>query len=320
MEIQVKTMRDTLIEKICKRMQKRMDIFFLSDDMGAPALDKLRGIFKDRFINVGIAEQNLMNISAGLALEGFVVYSYGIAAFLTTRAFEQAKNNISLMSQIKANLNINLIGVGAGLSYDMSGPSHHSFEDISIMMMLPHFIIFSPSDWVLAEKFVDFSIALAKPKYARLDGKPLPKIYDVNQKIAFDAGFSELAVGEKVCLVATGYMTHRALEVARECLKNGMKIGVLDVFLLKPLNDDLLCNVLKRYDSIITLEEGFINKCGLDTVVSNMLNVKELDVKLIKFGFKDKFILETGGRDYLHRLNHLNKESIIEVVKEVWTR
>jgi len=313
-----KTMRDALIGRLCQLMQGRKDIFFLSGDLGAPALDELKTKFKDRFINVGIAEQNLINLSAGLGLEGFNVYSYAIAPFLTMRGYEQIKNNLSLLSEFRE-MNVNLIGLGAGISYDVAGPSHHAIEDINIMMILPEFIVFSPSDWVLAEKFADWSLEIKKPKYARLDSKLLPQIYKDGQKINFQAGFCELKKGEKVCLVSTGYMTHRALEVAAECAKIGMDIGVLDVFLLKPLNPDLIWNVLKKYDSIITLEEGFINKSGLDNTISNLLRTKQSNAKLIRFGFGDKFVLETGSREYLHKLNHLDKESIMKVVKETMT-
>lgn len=317
MQTEIKTMRDAMIKAICQMMQNRKDIFFLSGDLGAPTLDELRTKFANRFINVGIAEQNLINVSAGLALEGFTVYSYAIVPFLTMRAYEQIKNNLSLTSQMR-DINVNLIGVGAGLSYDMSGPSHHGIEDISIIRALPNFIIFSPSDWVLAEKFVEWSAKIKKPKYIRLEGKPLPKIYTEEQKIDFHNGFSELIIGKKVCLVATGYMTHRALAVATECMKNGMPIGVLDAFLLKGLDHEAIWNVLKKYNYIITMEEGFINKGGLDSLISDILNIKQSNSRLIKFGFKDSFVLEIGNRDYLHKLNCLDKESIIKIVKEVW--
>ncbi len=117
-------MRDVLIEQIYQKMFDDERIFFLSADLGSPVLDKVREQFEDRFINVGIAEQNLINVSTGLAFEGFTVYAYAIAPFLTMRAYEQLRVNLSLSSELME-LNVNLIGVGAGLSYDVSGPTHH---------------------------------------------------------------------------------------------------------------------------------------------------------------------------------------------------
>lgn len=312
---EVKTMRDVLTEEIYTRMHDNEKIFFLSDDFGAPALDKLREKFKDRFINIGIAEQNLINISSGLALEGFIVYAYGIAPFITMRCYEQIRNNLSLLSQLKE-INVNLIGVGAGVSYDVSGPTHHCFEDIAMMRLLPNFVVFSPSDWKLTEKFIDYSLNVRKPKYIRLDGKPLPQIYDQIQNSDLENGFCELNRGKEICIASTGFMTHRALKIANE-LKNEISVGVIDLFLLKPVNEDLLFDSLKKYEHIITLEEAFIGKGGLDSLISDILYSKEPNIKLKKVGFKDRYVFVTGSRDYLHKLNGLDEESIIRIIEDV---
>ncbi len=186
-----KIMRDVLIEEIYKKMSQNDRIFFLSADFGAPALDKLRKDFSDRFINVGIAEQNLINVATGLALENYIVYAYAIAPFLTMRAYEQIRLNLSVSSQIKP-VNVNLIGVGAGVSYDVAGPTHHCLEDISIMRILPNMTVFSPSDWKLVENFVNYSIDKKMPKYLRLDGKPVIGIYENINDLNIEKGFYEL--------------------------------------------------------------------------------------------------------------------------------
>ncbi|MDO8668946.1 MAG: transketolase C-terminal domain-containing protein [Candidatus Buchananbacteria bacterium] len=311
---QPKAMRDVFIEKVYEKMRKNSMIFFLSADLGSPALDKLRNDFKDRFINVGIAEQNLINVATGLALEGYAVYAYGIAPFVTMRAYEQIRQNLSISSQIKP-VNVNIIGVGAGLSYDVSGPSHHCLEDISIMKLLPNFMVFSPSDWKLAEYFVDYSINIKMPKYLRFDGRPLPLIYEKINDAIFKKGFHELLKGKKVCLVSTGFMTHRALKVAKEL----QGIGVIDVFMLKPLNENLLFKALKKYKYIITIEEGFINNGGLDSLISKILRNHRSGIRVKNMGFNDKHVFEVGDRDYLHRLNNLDENSIIKIIKE-WTK
>jgi len=307
-----KTMRDVFIEKIYERMKKNKRIFFVSADFGAPALDKLRKDFKDRFINVGIAEQNLINIATGLALEDYIVFAFAIAPFLTMRAYEQIRQNLSISSQIKS-LNVNLVGVGAGLSYDISGPSHHCLEDISIMRTLPNFVVFSPSDGKLVEKFVDYAIKTKMPKYLRFDGKSLPVIYDKINDSDFNKGFCELIKGKKICLISTGFLTHRALEAAKEV--GG--IGVIDVFMLKTLNEKSLFQTIKKYKYIITLEEGFIGKGGLDSLISNIICDSKADIKIKRLGFKDKHIFEGGERNYLHKLNNLNKESIVKIIKTI---
>src|SRR3989338_515232 len=244
MKTEIKTMRDVYIEEIYKRMHYDDKIFFLCADFGAPKLDQLKNKFKKRFLNVGIAEQNLINISTGLALEGFTVYAYAIAPFLTMRAYEQIRVNLAMLSQLKE-ININLIGVGEGLSYDVSGPTHHCLEDITIMRLLPNFTVFSPSDWVLAKRFMDFSLQKKNPKYLRFDSKPLPQIYKETERIELKNGFCQLRKGKKICLVATGYFSHKAVKIANMLDRENFDIGVIDVFLLKPLNEDLFFSTIK---------------------------------------------------------------------------
>ena len=313
MTAEIKTTRDVFIEQIYNRMHEDENIFFLCADFGSPKLDALREKFPDRFINVGIAEQNLINVATGLALEGYTVFAYAIAPFLTMRAYEQIRVNLSLQAQLKE-ININLIGVGAGLSYDVSGPTHHCLEDISIMMTLPNIIVFSPSDWTLAQKFVDYSITVKKPKYLRFDGKPLPQIYDNVDLIKFENGFSELFHGEKICLVSTGYMTHKAINVAKKMADNHIFVGVIDIYMLKPFNEELFFETIKKYTQIITLEEAFINKGGLDGLISTILNEKNSNILLKRLGFKDAYVFDIGSREYLHKLNNLDEESINKIV------
>jgi len=311
-----KTMRDCFIEGLCQRMEKDHSLFFLCADFGSPKLDKLREKFPDRFINVGIAEQNLINVATGLALEGFTVYAYAIAPFLVMRAYEQIRINLSLHAQLKK-INVNLVGVGAGLSYDVSGPTHHCLEDITIMRALPNIEVISPSDWVLAEKCIDYSIKVKKPKYLRFDGKPLPRIYDNRSPVKIEDGFCELKQGNKICFVSTGIMTHKALN-AREMLgKQDINAGVIDMFLLKPVNIDLLYKALKKYEFLVVLEEAFINKGGLDSLILGILNSKNSKIKVKNMGFGDSYVFDIGGRNYLHKLNKLDEESIIENAKEL---
>ncbi|MFH1684494.1 MAG: transketolase C-terminal domain-containing protein [Candidatus Margulisiibacteriota bacterium] len=311
---QIITMRDALIQKIYQRMGKDEKVVFLAADLGAPKLDALRRDFPDRFFNVGIAEQNLINVSVGFALEGYTVFCYAIAAFLTMRAYEQIRNNISLLASDKE-LNINLVGLGTGLSYDVSGPSHHCLEDVVVLRNLPNIMFLSPADSIAAEKMVEYSFSVKKPKYFRLDGKPLPTVYGPAQPLDMNKGFAELLHGESVCLVATGYMTHRAIETARLLDQNGIKAGVIDVFRLKPQPASTFVDALDKYDHIITLEEGFIGKGGLDILVMTMMEGKRQKIR--RMGFGDNYVFKVGSRDYLHRLCRLDPQSVAESVKSL---
>jgi transketolase len=307
-------MRDFLIEELYKRMFHNKDILFLSADFGSPVLDKLRSTFKDRFINVGIAEQNLVNISTGLALEGFVVYAYGIAPFISMRAYEQIRINLCLLSHTR-DINVNLIGVGAGLSYDFTGPTHHCLEDLAIMRVFPNLALFSPADTVTIGKFVDYSITAKKPKYLRLDGKLLPDIYSNSDDIAMEKGFCEIVKGIDVCFVSTGYMTHTALTIAEELKNAGLKIGVVDVFLLKPFDERLLCETLRRYTTVLTMEEAFTTGGGLGSLILDVIARNGLTMSVHKLGLEDRYSFEIGDRESLHNEHGLSKKEIIRLIR-----
>ncbi len=289
------------------------NIFFISADFGAPALDKLREKFGGRFINVGIAEQNLINISTGLALEGSIVFAYAIAPFLTMRAYEQLRTNLAIMSQVR-DVNVNLIGVGSGLSYDVTGPTHHCLEDACIMNLLPNFVVFSPADHVTAERFVDYCLGVKKPKYIRLDGKAQPRIYHDADRLSMEEGFVELREGSEIGIVATGYMTHKALRVAEALSKRAMTAGVVDVFMLKPVNERKLYETLRKYPRLVTMEESFLRKGSLDTIVADLLLDNNHHPRFTRFGFKDRYVFDVGSREHLHKLNGLDEESIVAAI------
>ncbi|MBF0563668.1 MAG: transketolase [Nitrospirae bacterium] len=319
MNLEQKSMRDVFIDAIYERMKGNDKIFFVSADFGSPKLDRLRRDFSDRFLNVGIAEQNLLNVSTGLALEGFTVYAYAIAPFLTMRAYEQIRNNLSLMSHVRE-LNVNLIGVGAGLSYDVAGPTHHCLEDISILRNLPNMVLFSPSDWYLVQEFADYSLQVKAPKYLRFDGKPLRRIYGngsgINSGINMKDGFTEIKKGSGICIVSTGFMTHRALEAAARLARQNLDVGVIDFYVLKPFNEESFRKVLGNYACVITIEEAFINKGGLDSIVACAVNGMDTHIKRKHMGFGDSYVFDMGSRDALHRLYGLDEDGIIKNILE----
>lgn len=307
-------MRDAFIAAICERMRADRSIYFLSADFGAPALDRLRAEQGDRFINVGIAEQNLIGVSTGLALEGMTVFAYGIAPFLAMRDYEQIRVHLALLSQTRP-LNVNLISVGAGVSYEVSGPTHHCPEDLSLMRTLPNLEIFSPSDAVLAGRYLERALRIKKPKYIRLDGKALPPIYDETRPIDFSDGFYPLCRGDGVCLVATGFPVHMALALASKCSARGIRVGVIDIFSLRPIDEPKLIRHLREYSLVITIEEGFIDKGGLDSLVRGILARHGVKVELKNFGFSDTYVFASADRAGLHKLYGLNEDSIAEAIQ-----
>jgi len=184
-----KTMRDAFWDRLYEFAKDDKKVILVCADMGAPALDKWRKDLTNQYFNVGIAEHNMLGIASGLAKEGKNVYTYAIAPFITSRAHEFAKLNGGLMK-----LPIKIVGVGAGFSYDDSGPTHHTTEDISIMRAIPNLVVLSPSDSIIAEKFAEISYCSKEPIYLRLDRQIQPNIYNINNKADYyKKGFCEIS-------------------------------------------------------------------------------------------------------------------------------
>lgn len=306
-KLQTLTMRDALLECIYAEMRDNSNIYFLTADFGAPILDKIRNDFKNRFINVGVAEQNLINISSGLASEGYDVYAFAIAPFITMRCYEQIRINLALTAGLKK-INVNLIGVGAGVSYDVSGPTHHCLEDLSIMSLLPNFTIFSPSDVILVKKFFNQTLKNKNPKYLRLDSKALGVIDEKFFNFNFLDGFRLIKNESEKCMVTTGYMTHVARRVNNRIKK---KVDIIDFYNLKKFNENKLIGFLKKYKKIITLEESFEKYGAIENIIKTiMINYKK-DINYIFRGFKNEYTFEVGDRNFIHKLNKISETDII---------
>lgn len=304
--MQTKAMRDVFLQSLYEQMETNEKIFFVAADFGSPILDKIRADYPNRFINVGIAEQNLINVSTGLALEGFIVYAYAIAPFITMRCYEQIRVNVSILSQVRP-MNINFIGVGAGVSYAMSGPTHHCLEDLSIMNTLPNMEVFSPADYVTAQAYVKRTLNLKQPKYIRFDAKPMISIEETIYE--FDKGFRVLKDAKKVAIISTGYMTQKAFEIVKE-----YPIKLIDLYLINNHNLNLLEKELDNIETIITIEEGFKNCGGLDAMIN--YHFKE-NKKIINLGFEKKYTFQIGDREFVHSKNGIGLEDIKKIIKEV---
>lgn len=306
-------MRDALLERIWQAMSKDTKIFFTCADFGSPVLDKIRADFPDRFVNVGIAEQNLINISAGLALEGYTVFAYAIAPFITMRCYEQIRVSLALLSEVRP-MNVNLIGVGAGYSYVVSGPTHQCYEDITLMRALPNFQVLSPADHVTSAAFFDTCVNESGPKYLRLDAQILPVIYGLEPP-NLSNGFHVHKRGEVVCLVATGYMLHTALKVAEELVSDGIHIGVIDLFDLARFSAIELQNILQTYNGIVSLEEGFRGRGGLDSMLFEFIARRGLKTRMLNIGVEGAYNFELGTRTELHEKVGIGPQAVLNAVR-----
>jgi len=314
MSVKALAMRDAFLERIWRAMPNDNKIFFTCADFGSPVLDKIRADFPDRFVNVGIAEQNLINVSAGLALEGYKVFAYAIAPFITMRCYEQIRVNLALLSEVRP-MNVNLIGVGAGYSYVVSGPTHQCYEDITLMRALPNFQVLSAADHITASAFFDTCNHTSGPKYIRFDAQVLPVIYE-SELPNTSLGFHIHERGELICLVATGYMLHTALKVAKELASEGIQVGVIDLFDLARFSSSEFQNTLKPYSGIVSLEEGFRGRGGLDSMLFEFIARRGLKAKLLNIGVEGAYNFELGTRTELHEKVGIGPKVVLKDVRE----
>lgn len=312
MSIKPLAMRDVLLDRIWRAMAEDPKIYFVSADFGSPILDKIRADFPDRFVNVGIAEQNLINISAGLALEGYTVFAYAIAPFITMRCYEQIRVSLALLSEVRP-MNVNLIGVGAGYSYVVSGPTHQCYEDLTLMRALPNFRVLSPSDHVSAGALFDRCASTKGPKYLRFDAQVLPVVYE-DSAPDLDVGFHIHSTGKDVCLIATGYMLHTAFNVAKSLTAAGHSVGVIDLFDISNFAADQLQAVLSSYAGIVTLEEGFRGRGGVDSMFFEFIARRGLSTRMLNIGVEGGYRFELGSREELHEQVGIGPQSVLSSV------
>lgn len=307
-------MRDALLERVWREMRRDRSIFVTCADFGSPILDNIRGDFPDRFVNVGIAEQNLINISAGLALEGYKVFAYAIAPFITMRCYEQTRVNLALLSTVRP-MNVTLIGVGAGYSYVVSGPTHQCYEDITLMRAMPNMRVLSPSDHVVAAALFDVCHAAPGLKYVRLDAQILQVVYSTKGP-DIPRGFHIHRTGGETCFVATGYMLHTALAVADALGVEGIPVGVIDLFDLSVFARDDLQQTLMPYRRVISMEEGFKGCGGMDALLAQFLRERDLNLSYMNIGVEGGYQFELGSRDELHEQVGIGRTAIMAKCKE----
>lgn len=298
-------MRDAFFEELFKIALKDKDVILLMADQGAKTFKKFEEKIPNQLINVGIAEQNMISVAAGLALSGKKVFVHAIANFTTLRCYEQIKVDLSIM-----NLPVTIAGVGAGFTYGSDGPTHHANQDIAAVKAIPKIRILNASDTVSLSVFPHLAYQIPMLTYIRFDKFNITSLY--NKKHNFLDGLSEIKKGEDTVIISTGIMTHKAISVANQFKS---KIGVIDVYQLKPLNEKKLCNILSSYKRVTVLEEH-LSYGGLATIVADLLADCSLNKSFLRIGLPDENSFVYGDRDYMHKQIGISAPQIIKKIEK----
>ena len=306
MKIQRVDFRNAFFDNFYNVASDNNDLIFLTADTDADSLVKFREHFPDRFINIGVAEQNMISVAAGLALSGKKVFIYSMVPFITMRCYEQIKIDICSM-----NLPITLIGLGAGFSYSYYGPAGHGVIDVAIMRLLPEITIFNPSDPISSASFCEMAYKINSPTYIRLFKGAVAPIYPKGTD--FSDGFSILNDGSDCCIIATGIMTHYALKVAEELEKHSIKAGVIDLYRIKPVDIKLLLSTIEKYKKIVTFEENAITG-GIGSLISEILIDNQLFIPVKRIAIKDEQCFHYGDIDWLYKLYKIDSDSVVNQI------
>lgn len=298
--------RDAFFDQIYDIASEDRDVIFITADADAFSLRRYKRDLPSQFINAGVAEQNMVAVSAGLALSGKKVFIYSIASFVTQRCYEQIKIDLCCMR-----LPVTIVGSGPGITYSSDGPTHHAVQDVAVMRSLPEMIILSPSDPATAAAAAIIAYESRAPVYVRIDKGKLPLLYDNNEN--FSNGLALLKEGRDLVIITTGVMVHQAFKVANELAKQSIDVGIIDVYRLKPINERLLLSFIEPTNRVITLEEHSIIG-GIGSAVSEILvdNGKVLPVKRIAIA--EENCVGYGDREWMHSFYGLDVGGITEQI------
>ena len=300
-------MRNIFVKKLIRRARKNKNIFFISADLGYNSFEIFKKEFPDQFINVGVAENNMIGIAAGLGLLKNEVYVYSIVPFVVFRSFEQIRNNLC-----HTNLNVKILGGGGGFSYGDQGISHNTSEDISIMNTLPNIKIFSPGSKSETELMIDKMFENKGPSYMRL-GKVSSLDYKYDKK-KFKLGDGiTVKDGSDLIIITHGNIIDNVLEVINNLKKRKINAKLISFPCVKPISNDFLKKNLSINQNIVIIEEN-TKLGGLGGVVKDFLLENNYKNRVKHIFLKDIVHDKIGSQNYLRNLNNLSVNKMIKII------
>lgn len=303
-----KATRDAYGEALVELGTKDNNIVVLDADLSKSTKTSAFGDkFPERFINVGISEQDLMGTAAGIATTGKTVFASTFAMFATGRAYEQIRNSIAY-----SKLNVKICPTHAGITVGEDGGSHQSIEDIALMRVIPGMIVLSPADAVETRQAILKAAEYKGPVYVRMSRLATEIIFDENYKFEIGKAVT-LKEGNDVAIVATGIMVKEAMDAADELAKEGINARVINISTIKPLDKEVIIKAAKETKFILTCEEHSVIG-GLGSAVAETVS-EEYPAKVIRMGVYDRFGESGKAEELLEKFN-LKAKDIVNKIKE----
>ena len=301
--------RKAICDVLLKEAETDKDIVVLcSDSRGSASLAPFADAYPEQFVEMGIAEQDLVSVSAGLAHCGKKAFAASPACFLSTRSYEQCKIDVAY-----SNTNVKLIGISGGISYGALGMSHHSAQDIAAMSAIPNMRVYLPSDRFQTAKLVEALLKDEKPAYIRVGRNPVEDIYtEDNCPFEMDKA-TVLTEGTDAAIIACGEMVRPALEAAKLLEKDGIHATVLDMYCVKPLDKEAIVKAASNAKVVVTAEEH-APFGGLGSMVSQVVGA-ECPRKVLNIALPDAPVV-SGTSQEVFDYYGMNAEEIAKTVKD----
>jgi transketolase len=283
-------------------------VVLLTADLGFMVLEPFAQLHPDRFINVGVAEANMMSMAAGMAREGLIPFCYSIATFASMRGYEQFRNGA-----VNHELPVRIVGIGGGFAYGSAGPTHHALEDIALMRVQPGVGIVIPADDAQVDRALRDHYARPEPMYLRL-AKETASHPELNG--GFRWGRLEVIGEGDIVIVAIGSMTGVALEARRQLLSEGIHTAVAVAASVAPAPTEDLVDLLTSKRACIAIEDHRPIG-GLGSLVAETIADHGLGVRLIRCGVTDPVAVTSGSEEFMRRRNGLDVNGLMTAVRRV---
>lgn len=301
--------RKAICDVLLKEAETDKDIVVLcSDSRGSASLAPFADAYPEQFVEMGIAEQDLVSVSAGLAHCGKKAFAASPACFLSTRSYEQCKIDVAY-----SNTNVKLIGISGGISYGALGMSHHSAQDIAAMSAIPNMRVYLPSDRFQTAKLIEALLKDKKPAYIRVGRNPVEDIYtEDNCPFEMDKA-TVLTEGTDAAIIACGEMVRPAYEAAKLLEKDGIHATVLDMYCVKPLDKEAIVKAASNAKVVVTAEEH-APFGGLGSMVSQVVGA-ECPRKVLNIALPDAPVVSGTSKEVFDYYG-MNAEGIAKTVKD----
>ena len=303
------TMRDALSKTILRLSEEDENVYVLDGDLATSTkVDIVANENPEKFLQMGIAEQNMMSVASGLATTGLQPWAFTFAAFLSKRAIDQIQVQIA-----QPNLNVKMVGGYSGLLTGLTGKTHQSLEDIAIFRTLANMVVLAPADSTEVEKVMEFAHQYDGPVYIRLARDAYPVIFSDDYQFELGKAVT-VKEGTDVTIISTGTQTSRSLEAAEKLETEGISVAVVHMPSIKPLDKEAIVKAAESTGAIVTAEEHSIIG-GLGSAVAETL-VEEKPVPMVRVGVKDRNA-ESGPNEAMLQKYEISSDHVAAAVKKV---